>query len=250
MLNRQVVTGIHANDSNFNIESISVASRDEFNSMVTDLYVLIREKFRIDINFFIREFECGKLNLLYQTIYKLRTAVQHSDNRECVDFYNSWYDKSGDWSKCAFVLNELYQDSLAELIESSAKCRQDRKYAAKWQSRLSVDSESVLESVLRDLCLSLNLNSKAHALRQIDNRVAGHRKEVDILILREFCIQEVLKRKVNLPVSYVEVLDRLSLIGRQEAGAALLLAYAVAAKGRNSPSIFFEKVEAAWAQIA
>jgi hypothetical protein len=59
-------------------------------------------------------------------------------------------------------------------------------------------------------------------------------------------VEEITNQSKRLPVPYHEVLNRLNLLGRPQARAAILLAYSIGAVTTLSGEDFLARVEEAW----
>jgi len=65
--------------------------------------------------------------------------------------------------------------------------------------------------------------------------------------VEQFCVQEIsAAHNITLPAPYYEILDRLGLLGKRGARAALLVAYSVCAATDLTGEAFLQRVEETW----
>lgn len=65
--------------------------------------------------------------------------------------------------------------------------------------------------------------------------------------VEQFCVQEITAaQNLTLPVPHYDILDRLGLLGKHKARAALFVAYSVCAATNLTGEDFLQRVEQTW----
>lgn len=226
----------------------TVDSEADFTQLVSDYYVLFREEITQDVSFLrgvqghrsIAEFD--------NAIYLLRTAKQHSDNARAATFYREWQTRHGTWQEQASAIARLLLQALVELAHCSARVRRDRALTDGWRSNAAADPSSIFEAVCRDLAISFSRGNSARLIRSVEARVKHHLSPGDNAHdkIQAWCAEEVTGQLRDLPVPYHAVLDRLGLLGDRRAGAALHLAYSIAASTSLRGGPFLDRIEESW----
>lgn len=224
-----------------------ITSKDGFDSLVSEYYKFFRETLAADIAF-LRGVEGHRdIRAFDDAIYQLRTAKQHDDNVRAVAFYENWTSDNESWQIAGEALSQLLQRALAQLARISSRVRRDVKLTSAWRERASAEPASVFESVCTDLNASFGEGRKQHLIRNIERKKRRILAGEDVrAAVESFCVEEITHQSNALPVPYYEVLDRLDLIGRPRARAAILLAYSVSASTRLRGEEFLGRVEEAW----
>ena len=223
------------------------STESEFDELVTQYYRLFREGIRAEVNF-LRSVENSPLIASFDlAVYRLRTAKQHSDNPSAKIFYEEW-TRNRSWEEAAGEFLAASVIALAELGRISLRVRRDTRLAKTWKDHASVEPESIFDSICRDLNVRFSHSHRQKLLRNVNHRrerlgfVRDVRKAVEQLCVREISTAE----EITLPVPHYEILDRLNLMGKREARAALLVAYSVCATTSLTGEAFLDRVEKTW----
>ena len=245
--NKEACTGIVlAYDAPLN-RAPDVTSEDGFASLISDYYKFFREAIAADVAF-LRSVESHReIERFDNTVYQLRTAKQHDDNEEATAFYKQWIIDNPTWQLAADALAASLRSALEQLSRISSRVRRDDDLTAAWRDRASTEPASVFESVCVDLNVSFRDARKRHMIRNVEWKKRRIRAGEDVRsAVESFCVEEITNQSKRLPVPYHEVLNRLNLLGRPQARAAILLAYSIGAVTTLSGEDFLARVEEAW----
>lgn len=219
----------------------------DFDAMVTHYYTLFREGIRRDVDFLRSVRSSPRANSFDNTVYKLRTAKQHSDNQAAKTFYAT-FTSGLSWEAAAAKFLGEATAALSELEQISFEVRRDAKMRKAWRESTAVETDAVFGAVCRDLNVSFSSGRRQQLLRNVE----FHRRKLAVgtdvrAAVEQFCVREIAAAQtLDLPVRYFEVLDRLSLIGHRNASAALLMAYAVRAATSLTGEHFLDRIERTW----
>lgn len=224
-----------------------VTTKDAFASLIAQYYKFFREAISGDVAF-LRSVERHPLILEFDSaVYRLRTAEQHDDNPEAEAFYERWVATHSSWQAAADALCQSLQLALGQLSRISSRVRRDVRLTRAWRERASAEPATVFESVCRDLGTSFNDGRKAALVRNVERRTKGVGAGTDVRAAVEaYCVEEITRQSMRLPVPHYAVLDRLNLLGRPKARAAVLLAYSISASTGLRGEAFIARVEEAW----
>lgn len=224
------------------------ATEEAFDALVTEYYKLFRESIRIDVAF-LRSVEDSQLISSFDNaVYQLRTAKQHEDNPRAKAFYTAWIRRNRSWEAAAEAFLGDAEKALSALERVSVLVRRDAKLSKAWKANAAVEPDTIFEAVCRDLDVHF---SYAHRKKLLYN-VERHRQRlapgIDVhAAVEQFCVQEITAAQdLTLPVPYFEILDRLGLLGKRNARAALLVAYSVRAATELVGDAFLNRVEETW----
>ncbi|NRI69042.1 hypothetical protein FEZ60_26320 [Rhodococcus sp. MS16] len=218
----------------------------DFDALVTEYYTLFRENMRGDVAFLLSIERKREVVEFDNAVYLLRTAKQHTDNPKATAFYDSWTG-TRTFQTAAEALAVCFTNALLQLVVVSNLVRRDSELTEAWKSRASIEPASIFEAVCDDLKVRFSVANKKRLIRNVTNRVQRLRADVDTRVATEgFCVEEIVAQSISLPVPYVEILDRLGLIGASNASAALLMAYSVQASTNLTGDEFLLRVEETW----
>jgi hypothetical protein len=225
----------------------AATSADGFTNLVSQYYMFFREAIAQDVSF-LRGVEGHRAIAEFdRAIYLLRTAKQHDDNPEATQFFEHWIEEHPTWQQAVDALAELLERALEQLARISGRVRRDAALARAWNERASAEPTSIFESVCADLAVTFNDRLAAILIRNVERRAKRLRPGEDARAAVEaLCAEEITNQAKRLPVPYHAVLDRLGLIGRSRAQAALLLAYSISASTTLGGEAFLLRVEEAW----
>ena len=180
-------------------------------------------------------------------VYLLRTAKQHKDNRKATTFYSSWTSTHQPWDRAATDLAADFAKAIVQLERVSSRVRREQALSTAWRDNASIEPEMIFEAVCRDINVRFNYGHKRRLVRNVTLGLQRLKPGDDIrAIAEELCVQEITSGNRSLPVPYFEILDRLDLIGKAAARAALLLAYSIEAATNLTDEEFLLRLEEAW----
>jgi hypothetical protein len=245
--NKKISTGVELRYDAAPDLSPVVSSEDGFASLISQYYKFFREALVVDVAF-LRGIEQHPAIVEFDAaVYQLRTAQQHDDNDEATAFYRSWVAENVTWQSAADALSQSLQRALGQLSRISSRVRRDERLARAWRDRASVEPASVFASVCLDLATQFDGRRNAILIRNIERRMRSLHAKADVRgAVEAFCVEEIINQSKRLPVPYHEVLDRLNLLGRPMARAAILLAYSISASTTLRGEDFMVRVEEAW----
>lgn len=207
----------------------AINSIDVFDSFVTSAYVAVRETLAEDASFFN---SAGLLehHPATKSIYLLRTARQHGENKSAVNFYETWLGKNPiDWEQAKNRLIVDLEGYLFLLIRAAQEVRVSPTLLIRWKESDSVSVPSVFASVCHDLQLTFTPKARNAKVRAVQERYRREKRQgTKLKIISDFCVQEALSESDILPVEYAELLDELGLLNTRDAQAAISLAYSTA----------------------
>ncbi|WP_194821251.1 hypothetical protein [Micromonospora sp. S-DT3-3-22] len=218
-----------------------------FDALVTQYYKLFRESIRADVAFLRSIEESPSVARFDNTVYQLRTAKQHDDNRRAKAFYAKWA-RGRSWEAAAEAFLGESAKALSDLDRISLLVRRDAKLTKRWRDNASVEPDAIFEAVCRDMDARFGYGYRQKLLHNISHRQRRLTPGVDVrAAVEQFCAQEITAAEdLTLPVPYHQVLDRLGLLGKRKARAALLVAYSVCAATDLTGEAFLQRVEEAW----
>ncbi|WP_231441523.1 hypothetical protein [Brevibacterium zhoupengii] len=208
----------------------SNSGADGFDSFVSSSYVALRETLAEDASFLSAIGVFGKRQDATRSVYMLRTARQHKDNKSALIFYSNWLGEEPiDWDDAVERLVNQVEGYMNSLIRAAQKVRRDPDLSQQWVEATSVSVPSVFAAVCRDLNLSFSTGARQAKVRAIEARYRReHLKGPKRRVIADLCVQEVLSEAAILPADYTELLDELGLLRSRNASAVLALAYATA----------------------
>lgn len=222
-------------------------SEADFDSLVTEYYTLFRERLRSDIAFLKSVETHSDLVDFDNAIYLLRTAKQHDDNPKASAFYERWVAENRPWERAAQALADAFAKAIQHLERVSSRVRRDHKLSGAWREHASIEPESIFLAVCEDLRVRFGQGNRRRLIRNVQTRLQWTKSGQDVrAAVEDLCAQEITSQLRSLPVPYFEVLDRLDLIGKQDARAALLVAYSVEAATKLTGEAFLLRVEETW----
>ena len=128
------------------------------------------------------------------------------------------------WQQAVDALAELLKLALEQLARISGRVRRDAALARAWNERASAEPTSIFASVCADLAVTFNDGLAAILIRNVERGARRLRPGEDVRAAVEaLCAEEITNQAKRLPVPYHAVLDRLGLIGRQQAGLMIAL---------------------------
>ncbi|WP_440098813.1 hypothetical protein [Streptosporangium sp. H16] len=219
----------------------------DFDALVTQYYKLFRETIRADIAFLRSVEESSAVATFDKAVSNLRHAKQHNDNERAKNFYASW-TKGRSWEAAAEAFLSASALALSELERVSSLVRRDPKLTKAWKDNASTETETIFEAVCRDLSASFNFGFRKKLLHNINLRRQRLKPGVDVrAAVEQFCVQEITAaQNLTLPVPHYDILDRLGLLGKRKARAALFVAYSVSAATNLTGEAFLQRVEQTW----
>lgn len=222
-------------------------NQNAFDALVSEYYKLFRESISRDVAF-LRSIQDHRVVADFDDcIYRLRTAKQHKDNRQAVAFYSEWTAARQPWQRAAESLVDAFATAIRHLEVVSNRVRRDPSLSIAWKEHASVDPELVFEGVCRDLRARFPEGRRRALVQNVRRRLKYLKPGDDVrAAAEEYCAQEITAQTSPLPVPYFEVLDRLDLIGKPEARAALMVAYSIRASTHLRGEQFLLRVEEAW----
>lgn len=245
--NKQVCTGTaldYGEPPNLNPVCTTEA---DFDSLVTEYYTLFRERLRSDIAFLKSVESSDDLVGFDSAIYLLRTAKQHDDNPKAIAFYERWAEEHQPWGRAAEALADAFARAIQQLERVTSRIRRDQGLSAAWREHASIEPESVFLAVCDDLHVRFSRSNRRRLVRNVQTRLQWVNTGQNVrAAIEDLCAQEITSQLRSLPVPYFEVLDRLELIGKQDARAALLVAYSIGAATNLSGEAFLLRVEETW----
>jgi hypothetical protein len=125
--------------------------------------------------------------------------------------------------------------------------RREPSLSKAWKDSASIQPETIFEAVCRDLHARFSFGHQKKLLHDVNLRVQRLSPGENVrAAVEDFCVQVITSQAQPLPVPYYEVLDRLGLIGKSQARAALLVAYSISASTRLTGEAFLLRVEETW----
>lgn len=246
-VNKQLCTGVSLDYQHAPNLNPTCNNEADFNDLVTEYYKLFRERLRADISFLRAAKDHRDIGDFDNTVYLLRTASQHDDNLRAEDFYRRWINDHRPWQCAAQALADACRKAIEQLGAASSFVRRDQRLASRWKDHASIEPEAIFAAVCSDLRVSFGRGHRDRLVRNVRARINRVRQVEDIrTITEEICAQEITSQDRSLPVPYFDVLDRLGLIGKQDARAALLVAYSVEAATQLTGEEFLFRVEETW----
>ncbi|WP_294626754.1 hypothetical protein [uncultured Rothia sp.] len=221
------------------------ATDAEFDVLVTTYYKLLYEELSRDVAFLKSCRKMPKVKKAQRLLYVLRTAAQHSGNKDVVSEARKWRSGNSSPQSAANSLASTMLAAFKELASVAVYVSKSNSDSARWRKDLTVDTNIVFAGVVSDLGLCFSPNKQTRMVRLVQKRVEVQRPRGDLHTgTADYCVQEILSEHAPLPVPYQNVLDSLGLFGKPEAAGALLLAYSVA---KVAPSLrgdaFLNRVE-------
>jgi hypothetical protein len=222
-------------------------TEEAFDALVTRYYKLFRETIRTDVAFLRSVEDSSAVKTFDNTVSRLRHAKQHDGNDRAKSFYASW-TQNRPWEAAAEAFLDSSAKAFSELEHVSSRVRRDPKLTKAWKDNASIETETIFEAVCRDLATGFSFGHRRKLLHNIDLRRQRLGPGVDIhSAVEQFCVQEITTAQdVTLPVPHYEILDRLGLLGKSKARAALLVAYSVRAATDLTGEAFLQRVEETW----
>jgi hypothetical protein len=231
-----------------------------FKELVSLAYMLWREAWKQDIGFLSGVGRSnGAMKEFDNLIYALRTANQHTDNKEALEASDKWAKNacggrsapatSEDWRNCGRVLLHTLNQAVQDLSAIAAWVRRQERVRQAWRKKQEESVEGTVVSVAADLGLQLRDRSLAHHVRQVEWRWSKYRMRAGQNpgdVLASFAEAELISRLSPLPCSYLDILQELNALGSREAVPALLLAHGVAGASRLSGAAFVRTVATIW----
>lgn len=215
-------------------------SEAEFDSVVSEYYMLFRERLRKDVSFLRSVERHPDVNDFDNTVYLLRTAKQHDDNPDATAFNHPW-------RQAARALAEAFARCIQRLEVASGRVRRDPNLSAAWRDHASIEPEAVFLAVCDDLQVRFSPGNRQRMVRNVSKQLQRIKAGEDVRTATEhLCAQEITAQLRSLPVPYFEVLDRLDLIGKRDAKAALLVAYSIETATNLKGEEFLLRVEETW----
>lgn len=246
-LNKLICTGVELNYEAPGDPNPRPSTEAAFDALVTQYYKLFRESIRTDVAFLRSVKESPHVAKFDNSVYQLRTAKQHDDNQRAKTFYVAWTCGQS-WEAAAESFLDESAKALSDLERVSLQVRLDTKLTKAWKDNASLEPDTILEAVCRDLNARFGYGHRQKLLRNINLRRQRLASGLDVrAAVVQICTQEIVAAQdLTLPVPYYEILDRLGLLGKRNARAALLVAYSVCAATSLTGEAFLERVEAAW----
>lgn len=245
--NKQVCTGAPLDYSEPPNLRPTCTSEAGFDSLVTEYYTLFRERIRGDVAFLKSVESHRDLVDFDSAIYLLRTAKQHDDNPKATAFYEDWVAENGPWEQAAQALADAFAKAIQHLERVTSRIRRDHKLSAAWKEHASTEPESIFLAVCEDLRVRFGQGNRRRLVRNVQTRLQWVKSGEDVrAAIEDLCAQEITSQLRSLPVPYFEVLDRLDLIGKRDAKAALLVAYSIEAATNLTGEAFLLRVEETW----
>jgi hypothetical protein len=222
-------------------------SEADFDALVTEYHKLFRESLRDDVAFLRSVEDHAHIAYFDDAVYLLRTAKQHQDNAKATAYYSNWTTTHKPWQLAAEALANACSNGLTQLDRISGRVRRDSSLARAWKDRASIEPETIFEAVCLDLAARFTVPNKRRMVGNVAARLRLHGPGTDTrTTVENLCAREITSQALTLPVPYYEVLDRLGLMGRREARAALLLAYSVASSTALRGEAFMTRVDETW----
>jgi hypothetical protein len=239
-----------------------IQSEADFSSIVSDVYKLWRETWKLDVGFLIdakgdsttaRDF--GRL------IYQLRTADQHTDNAEATARRAEWTTDAcgghsptsqGDWAACGRALLVILTAAVASLSALAAANRLQPAFRQAWQAKFSESISAVVTRVAADLKLHLSQPNRQHHERQVERKWSRYRLrqgETAAQAMASFAECSLVSEIRQLPCDYLDILDELHVLGKTDAVVALRLAHSVAEISLTTGDTYIKLVASTWTML-
>lgn len=245
--NKQVCTGAPLDYGEPPNLQPTCTSEADFDSLVTGYYTLFRERLRADVAFLKSVESHRDLIDFDNAIYLLRSAKQHDDNPKASAFYERWVAENRPWERAAQALADAFARAIQHLERVTSRVRRDQQLSAAWRDHASVEPESIFLAVCEDLHVRFSPANRRRLVRNVQTRLQWTKSSEGVkAAIEDLCAQEITSQLRSLPVPYFEVLDRLDLIGKQDARAALMVAYSVSAATSLTGEAFLLRVEETW----
>ena len=225
-----------------------IQSEAEFTQLVSEYYVFFREQITKEVSFLRGVQGHRSIQEFSNSVYLLRTAKQHSDNKKATEFYADWRASHGSWAERASALASLLNRAVTELAHTSSRVRRDPKLTQAWKENASADPSAIFVAVCRDLSTTFPPRTADRLVRAVESRAKFPLRPNDNARekIEAWCAEEITGQLRDLPVAYHAILDRLGLICDQRARAALHVAYSVAGSTSLHGEEFLDRVEEAW----
>lgn len=251
--------------------SFSATGEGDFKALVSDCYKWWREIWGDEIEFIgrlARDARAADLRLLTRNIRLLRTAQQHTDNQEAVEFEREWYRLASgssspvadsEWEDCARALAALMARALSALLAIVASIGGDERAIAKWRERVVAQASANPVLARERVSQDLRIDFPTHRVAHIDREIAylWRQRTRTAVDNAQAAVESVVERYLIgvsvplLPCDHNDVLEELDLLGDQLAVPALLIAHGVAGAGAYSDvSEFLEAVKTVWASVS
>lgn len=248
--NKKICTGVELYEGTAPDLHPQVSTEVAFGALVSEYYKFFRERLAVDVAFLRTVQRRKPIGAFDHAVNMLRTAKQHHDNPKAEDFYKAWIVKHQSWPEASNALALMFREALIELALISGYVRGNSTLTATWKERATLQPESIFDAVCIDLQTQYPGNIRRALIANVERRAKQLRRNADVReSVRDFCAQAITAETRSLPVPYDQVLDRLGLIGDQQARAALLLAYAVSASTSLEGENFLVRVEKTWVQV-
>ncbi|MEV6527851.1 hypothetical protein AB0M43_38615 [Longispora sp. NPDC051575] len=244
--NKLICTGVELNYETPSDPNPRPGTEAAFDALVTQYYKLFRESIRADVNFLrsVKDSQC--IADFDKAVYNLRTAKQHDDNSTAKNFYAMW-TRDRPWEAAAEAFLGAWAKALSDLEHVSLLIRRDAKLTKSWRDNASVEPDTIFETVRWDLNASFSYGNRQRMLRNVNARRQRLAPGDDVrAAVEHICAQEISAQDLTLPMPFYEVLDRLGLLGKRNARAALLVAYSVRAATNLTGEAFLKRVEETW----
>jgi hypothetical protein len=231
--------------------------RADFAALVSAAYQLWREDWKPDISFLLGYLTGGAAHDFDQLIYQLRTALQHRDNAGAVARFAAWTRAASggrdpqtgdDWLGCAAALMTALNEALAQLCQTAARGREPA-FRSAWQAKVSESPESAVVRVADDLGLWLNPGQRGYHTRQVAREYDRRRLrpgDSATAVLDSYAEQSLVSRMSPLPLSYLDILTELGMLGTPDAVAVLHLAHAVAELTGTNGDVYLKRLTEVW----
>ena len=261
-LHRQICTGEELDMSLTHSWPSDVSTETEFGALVSKSYMLWRETWMLDIGFLRGPRRAGgPIWDFDDLIYKLRTAQQHSDNREAVARSEEWVKTAcgrnapatyDEWAVCGRALMLGLNVAIERLCKLAAAGRRDTSFRQAWLAKVSESVESIVSSVVDDLGMHLDERQRQRHVREVERRWKSYRLrrgETAAEVLASFAERSLVSAMDRLPCDHQQVLDELGVLGSVDASAVLRLAHTVAEISGTSGETFVKLVGSTWASL-
>lgn len=246
----------------------TTASEGEFARLVSASYTWWKESWADEVALLGRlTGRPAPLHDFTRVVTLLRTAQQHDGVHEAAVFFEAWTRRAcgsappatdADWTACGDALWARLRTAAAALRAAARRARTDRGLAHRWSQavavRAAIDVADTRDVVLADLGLSYSDGDLDYVLRQLEaswrRRVRTVRDDAQAALNHVVERQLLGRALTDLPCPYVDVLDRLGLIGHPGAVPALLLAHSLSEEGYyRDVHEFLDQVEEFWRHL-
>ncbi|MEV8440114.1 hypothetical protein AB0425_22275 [Actinosynnema sp. NPDC051121] len=245
--NKQICTGVALSSAPPVRPNPLPRTEAAFDAMVSSHYTFFREEFRNDVAFLRKVEDVRCIGTFDKTVYFLRTAKQHQPALKYKIFYTEWA-RGRTWEEAAEAFLDQYTKALEALERVSRKVRRDLRLSKAWSDNASVEPERVFLEVCGDLNVRFDYGTMQRLVRNVSHRRDRLPVGTDVHAeVEQLCVQEIVAQDLKLPLPHHEILDSLGLLGKVEARAALLMAYAISAATKLTGEAFLERVKETWA---